>query len=206
MEACLRELRSLGAKAEGRLFDFEGLVGSGQDPASLLGPEPAFDILVAAFGPFLQKPLAATTGTDWLRMATLELALPGALASALLPSMAARGWGRFLFFGGTGTDSIRGYRSNAAYAAAKTGLGVLAKSLALEGADHGIGAFVLCPGLVDTEYLDEATRELLRAKAPGGRLIEAGALGETAAALLAAEPCLASGAVLSLDAGLSFAR
>ena len=46
-------------------------------------------------------------------------------------------------------------RPNAAYAAAKTGLAVLAKSLAVEGAGRGVGCVLACPGLVDTEYLGE---------------------------------------------------
>ncbi|HOX49529.1 MAG TPA: SDR family oxidoreductase [Spirochaetales bacterium] len=160
------------------------------------------DILAVAFGPFVRKALHETGAADWERLALLDLALPGALASALIPAMAARGYGRILFFGGTRTDAIRAYSSNAAYAAAKTGLAVLAKSIAAEYSQAGIGAFVLCPGFVDTEYLGEGQRAELRSKAPGGRLIEAEEIAEFAASLVAAEPCIASGAVVALDGGL----
>ena len=160
------------------------------------------DILAVAFGPFVRKALHETGAADWERLALLDLALPGALASALIPAMAARGYGRILFFGGTRTDAIRAYSSNAAYAAAKTGLAVLAKSIAAEYSQAGIGVFVLCPGFVDTEYLGEGQRAELRSKAPGGRLIEAEEIAEFAASLVAAEPCIASGAVVALDGGL----
>ena len=50
------------------------------------------DILAVAFGPFLRRCLAETGVADWERIALLDLALPGALASALLPAMAGRGW------------------------------------------------------------------------------------------------------------------
>lgn len=160
------------------------------------------DILVCAFGPFVRKALHETSAEDWERLALLDLALPGALASALLPGMAERGWGRFVFFGGSRSDAIRPYKLTAAYAAAKTGLGVLAKSIAVEYAARQVGAFVFCPGLVDTEYLDPELRARLAARAPGGRLHRPAALAELAASLLAAEPCMASGGVFALDGGL----
>ncbi|HUW40025.1 MAG TPA: SDR family NAD(P)-dependent oxidoreductase [Rectinemataceae bacterium] len=176
-------------------------------PADLLKRLPELgklDILVCAFGPFVRKSLAATTSEDWERIALLDLALPGALASAFLPGMAERGWGRMLFFGGTRTDGIRAYASNAAYAAAKTGLAVLVKSLAAEGSRTGVACIALCPGLVDTEYLDENARLELRAKAPRGELLRARDIAGAAVALIAADPCAASGAVLTMDGGLAF--
>ena len=157
-----------------------------------------------ALGPFLRKSLADTSAADWERVALLDLALPGALASALLPAMAARGWGRILLFGGTRTDGIRSYSSNAAYAAAKTGLAVLAKSLAAEGAPDGVGCVLVCPGFVDTEYLDEGERIALRRRSPRGRLVSPGEVARAAIGLLAADPCIASGSIVTLDGGLSF--
>jgi NAD(P)-dependent dehydrogenase (short-subunit alcohol dehydrogenase family) len=118
--------------------------------------------------------------------------------------MSARGWGRILLLGGTRTDAIRAYSTNAAYAAAKTGLAVLAKSLAAEGAGRGVACVLACPGLVETEYLGEREREDLRGRAPGGRLADPAELAAAALGLLSAEPCIASGAVLSLDGGLYF--
>jgi len=204
MAAALASLRGLGVQAEGLPMDLER--ESRFDFVAMLGPEPRFDILIAAFGPFLRKPLASTSTADWLDIARLDLALPGALASFVLPGMVERKWGRIVFFGGTGTDTIRGYSTNSAYAAAKTGLGVLAKSVAIQHASDGIGAFVACPGLVDTEYLDSATRRALAAKSPGGMLIQTDAIGETVATLAAADPCLASGSIVAMDGGLSFAK
>ncbi len=199
LESTLVEARSAGSPAA------RGFLLRIESPSDLLDLLPGLgrvDILAAAFGPFVRKSLAETAAADWERLALLDLALPGALCSALLPAMADRGWGRILLFGGSRTDGIRAYSSNAAYAAAKTGLAVLAKSLAAEGAASNVACLLACPGLVDTEYLDEAGRGRLRARAPGGRLLEPGAVAEAAVALLAADPCPASGAVLSLDGGL----
>ena len=199
VEGLVRAIVLSGGKAEGFYRDIEA---PGKFIAAL-EPFGFFDILVVAFGPFVRKPLALHTSADWERMATLNLALPGALASRYFPSMRDRGFGRMLFLGGTRTDAVRGFLSNAAYASAKTGLDVLTKSIALEGASRNVAAVTLCPGLVETEYLDEKTMAELRRIAPGGRLSEAADLASTALDLLDRDPCLASGAVVSLDAGFS---
>jgi NAD(P)-dependent dehydrogenase (short-subunit alcohol dehydrogenase family) len=203
LDAVLAEIRGLctasGGEAEGFLLPLARTT----DILDRLGDIGRVDLLVMAFGPFVRKRLAETSAADWERLALLDLALPGALCSALLPAMAGRGWGRILLFGGTRTDAIRAYSSNAAYAAAKTGLSVLAKSLAAEGAASNVACLLVCPGLVDTEYLDEPERFALRAKAPGGRLLSPDAIAETAVGLIAADPCVASGGLLSLDGGLT---
>jgi NAD(P)-dependent dehydrogenase (short-subunit alcohol dehydrogenase family) len=204
LDSVLAELGRLGSPAEGFLLELDGVPGCVERFISDLSRLGRIDILVVAFGPFLRKELGETAASDWERLALLDLALPGALASALLPGMAARGWGRILLLGGTRTDAIRAYTSNAAYAAAKTGLAVLAKSLAVEGAPSGVGSVLVCPGLVDTEYLSESDRSALRVHSPIGRLISTKEVAAAAVGLIAADPCLASGSVVTLDCGLSF--
>jgi 3-oxoacyl-[acyl-carrier protein] reductase len=197
--ALLASIRASEGKAEGFAADI-------RTPASFIEGLAAFgtfDVVVVAFGPFVRKPLASTSPADWEDMALLDLALPGALASHFLPAMLERGFGRFLFFGGSRTDAIRGYRSNAAYAAAKTGLGVLVKSLAAEGAGRDVAAVLACPGIVDTEYLDEKARTEAAAMAPRGLLLHPSDIARTALDLLEGDPCAASGAIVSLDAGFS---
>jgi NAD(P)-dependent dehydrogenase (short-subunit alcohol dehydrogenase family) len=204
LDKVLGGLEARGVEATGFLMKLEATPESIDGLIAALPSLGIIDILAVAFGPFVRKSLAETEAAEWERVALLDLALPGALASALLPAMAGRGWGRMLFFGGTRTDGIRSYSTNAAYAAAKTGLGVLVKSLAAEGAGSGVGSVLVCPGLVDTEYMGEATREAYREKAPGKRLIRVGEVAKAAVDLIAAEPCLASGSIVSLDGGLSF--
>jgi NAD(P)-dependent dehydrogenase (short-subunit alcohol dehydrogenase family) len=203
LDSVLAELAALGAEAEGFLHPLVGETGAIAGLVEALLRLGDIDILVLAFGPFIQRSIAATSVRDWESLALLDLALPGALSSALLPLMAARGWGRILLFGGTRTDAIRAYSSNAAYAAAKTGLAVLAKSLAAEGASSGVACILACPGFVETEYLDEAQAAALASRAPRGRLSSPAQIAALLVPLLAADPCLASGAVISLDGGLS---
>ncbi len=162
-----------------------------------LGAEP--DLLICAFGPFLERSLADTSTADWERLAMANLALPGSLASHFLPGMLRRGFGRFLFFGGTRTDSIRGFKQTAAYAASKIGLGVLVKSIALEGAAHNVAAALVCPGPTETEYQDAATKVRHAGLTPRGILASAELVARTAIDLIDADPCLSSGAIVTLD-------
>lgn len=201
--AAVRGIRDAGGAAEG----FQAPIESPQvflgDLEKKFGARFAPGIVAVCFGPFERKPLAAHSPDDWSRLVLLNLALPGALASRFLPQMMESGYGRFLFFGGTRTDGIRDYKSNAPYAAAKTGLGVLAKSIAVEGSSRDVGAIVACPGLVDTEYLPEGDRESLRRIAPAGQLLDPDLIAQIALDLLDRSPCAASGGIISLDAGFS---
>jgi NAD(P)-dependent dehydrogenase (short-subunit alcohol dehydrogenase family) len=198
LERTVAALRAEGGSVEGFLLD----IATPRDLLELLPRLGRIDILVVAFGPFLRRSLASTSDSEWERLALLDFALPGALVSHCLREMKAAGWGRILLFGGTRTDAIRAYTSNAAYAAAKTGLAVIAKSAAAEGAAYGVACIQICPGLVDTEYLDDVAKSELAAKAPGGSLIDARHLVSQAMNLLLAEPCTASGAVIAMDSGL----
>lgn len=195
----VEEIKRAGGTAEGCAHDIE----SASEFCAFLEGYGDFDIVISAYGPFLQKPLTQYSPQDWEHLVGHNLALPGALASLFLPGMLHRNFGRFLFFGGTRTDALLTYKTNAAYASAKAGLNVLVKSLAAEGRDCNVASLLVCPGLVDSEYLDTAAREALCAKAPGGKLIPARTVAETALNLLDADPCATSGAIVSLDSGFS---
>jgi 3-oxoacyl-[acyl-carrier protein] reductase len=98
--------------------------------------------------------------------------------------MIENGWGRILLFGGTGTAAIKGYRTTAAYSAAKTALGSLAKSVALEAGSRGVSCNVVCPGFVDTEYCGPADRAYNAAHSPGGKALAPGEVARFALGIL----------------------
>ncbi|AEJ18401.1 SDR family NAD(P)-dependent oxidoreductase [Gracilinema caldarium] len=175
------------------------ITGSESVPA-LLKFAPEVDILVCAYGPFFKKDITHMTAEDWDYLVTMNLALPGALVSAYLESMIQQAWGRILLFGGTNTDSIRGFTTTTAYSAAKTGLGVLAKSVARIGGSVNVTCNVICPGMTETEYLDEQARRYALGKAPGGILLQCEDIAETALAIL--HNPHQNGTIIALDKGL----
>jgi NADP-dependent 3-hydroxy acid dehydrogenase YdfG len=74
-------------------------------------------------------------------------------AAAVLPGMRARGTGQLVVI-----SSVSGWRetpgAGAAYAASKTAVGALVRSINSDEAGNGIRACNLCPGDVDTPILD----------------------------------------------------
>lgn len=106
------------------------------------------DIVVHAWGPWKRASLAETSAVIWEEMALYNLALPGAIVSRYGPVMAEKGFGRLILFGSSSSDRIQSYRTIAAYAAAKTALGVVAKSAAREWGQRGVTCNVICPGYI----------------------------------------------------------
>ncbi|MDR2553615.1 MAG: SDR family oxidoreductase [Treponema sp.] len=158
-------------------------------------PGEAPDILAAAWGPFKRFTLEETMPADWRFLTESNLIFPGILISSVLCGMIKKGWGRILLFGGTGTEEIRGFSTTAAYSAAKTALGVLAKSAAKAGEKAGVTCNIICPGFTNTEYTGTKERAYNRKKSPGGRVM--GPEDVARLALEALENPVLNGAVLS---------
>jgi NAD(P)-dependent dehydrogenase (short-subunit alcohol dehydrogenase family) len=118
--------------------------------------------------------------------------------SACLPQLCGRDWGRILLFGGTGTQTAAGFRTNACYAGAKTALSSLVKSVACEYGARGVTCNALLPGFTDTEYLTEQEKDALRQKLPGG-LIRSRQIAETA--LFVLDHPEINGALINIDKG-----
>ena len=196
LEGTLRAVRERGAKGDGFLLQIEGAASAEE----IIARAPPPDILVCAWGPFRQGKLEALDREFWQSMVESNLVFPGVLVSLSLCGMMERNWGRILLFGGTNTDAIRGFTGTTAYSAAKTALGVLAKSTAKIAASRGVTCNVLCPGLTDTEY---TTGELLRynsEKSPGGKPLKPEQLAITALNIL--EDASLNGAVIPADQGI----
>jgi NAD(P)-dependent dehydrogenase (short-subunit alcohol dehydrogenase family) len=114
--------------------------------------------------------------------------------------MIAKKWGRILLFGGTNTDTIRGFSTTSAYSAAKTALGVVAKSVALTAGPHGVTCNVVCPGLTDTEYSRGEAEKYNRERSPGGIPLNSGEIADMALRIL--EYPQVNGAIIPIDRGL----
>lgn len=161
----------------------------------------AADILCIAYGPFLQKPLDVTTVQEWNTIVYANLTLPGILVSSALAGMKERKWGRILLFGGTETQVLRGFRTNAVYGAAKMGIMSLVKSVSMEYALYGITANAVCPGFTDSGLLSEETREVWAKKNPDGKLVNPSAI--TDAALFLLKDGSYNGVMMPVDKGWS---
>jgi 3-oxoacyl-[acyl-carrier protein] reductase len=197
LESTLNTVRESGAKAEGFLLSVDRPEAAAE---GILARSPQIDILVCAWGPFKQGNIEELNGEFWQNMAANNLIFPGILVSGVLRGMMERNWGRILLFGGTNTDTIRGFTTTSAYSAAKTALGVIAKSAAKSCGSRGITCNVLCPGLTNTEYTQEEQERYNSEKTPGGKPLSPQQIALAAIAILE-NPCI-NGAVITSDQGL----
>jgi 3-oxoacyl-[acyl-carrier protein] reductase len=196
LDRTLALIREAGGRGEGFLCPAD-TPGAAE---RILARVPAPDILVCAWGPFKRAALEKLDPADWEHIIQNNLIFPGILVSLVLCDMINNGWGRILLFGGTNTDTIRGFSTTAAYSAAKTALGVLAKSVAKSAGSHGVSCNVLCPGLTDTEYGDTAARAYNRSRSPGGKALDPAEIARLAVDIL--ENPQVNGAIIPVDKGV----
>jgi 3-hydroxybutyrate dehydrogenase len=107
----------------------------------------------------------------WDAMIALLLTSPFLLARAAWPALRESGDGRFVAIASVHGLVASPYKT--AYVAAKHGLIGLVKTLALEGADHGIAATAVCPGYVRTPLVEDQIAAQARAhELPEERVLE----------------------------------
>lgn len=144
----------------------------------------------------------------------LMLESPFRIVRAALPRMYERGWGRVV-----NISSVHGLRASAyksAYIAAKHGLEGLSKTIALEGAAHGVTSNCICPGYVRTPLVerqiadqaelhgvpqDQVVDEVLLDRTPIKRLVEPAEVADLALWLCGPSTNSITGSSLVMDGG-----
>ncbi len=107
----------------------------------------------------------------WERDLTVNLTGAFLCAKAVWPGMLEKGWGRIINM--SSIAGLMGACAHPSYGASKAGLTGLTKSLALEGARHGITVNSVAPGFIDTEAIRLAGQEKLeryRSRCPMKRM------------------------------------
>jgi NAD(P)-dependent dehydrogenase (short-subunit alcohol dehydrogenase family) len=141
------------------------------------------DILINVAGGADRKPVVDMSAADWDHIVDMNLKSVFLCSQAVLPVMQKQKYGKIV-----NISSIYGFTGNAtrsSYAAAKAGVAVFTKSLALEVIKDGINVNAVAPGRVATErvrshYSDQAWAEAV-AQIPMGRT---GTTEEIASAVL----------------------
>jgi 3-oxoacyl-[acyl-carrier protein] reductase len=143
-------------------------------------------------------------------METYDLTMDTNVRGAFLCSRAAlrtmlRGkWGRIVNM--SSAVALRGNAGQTAYAASKSALVGITKSLAREVGGRGITVNALCPGLVDTEmtsHLDDAARAYYVDQTPLGRTATLEEVANVVRFLMSEEASYVNGAVIPVDGGLT---
>lgn len=167
---------------------------------AVAGRDGTLTVLVHSAGPFVfaRKRLADYTDEEWREMQDGNLSSAFYLIRRAIRLMRPQGFGRIVTVGFQHVESSPGWVYRAAYAAAKTGLASLTRSVALEERENGITANMICPGDIrsgDKEAESPDTFGPLGA--PGARSPVGGDLARIVSFLVSPDAQFVTGNVLS---------
>ncbi|MCD1145393.1 3-hydroxybutyrate dehydrogenase [Kocuria sp. LUK] len=184
------------------------------DTAALAGLHLEVDVLVNNAGIQKVAPVHEFDPADFHRILVLMLEAPFLLVRAALPHMYERGWGRIV-----NISSVHGLRASAyksAYVSAKHGLEGLSKTVALEGAPHGVTSNCVNPGYVRTPLVEkqvadqaavhgipeeEVIGRIMLGETPVKKLVEPEDVGSLVAWLAGPHAAMVTGASYTMDGG-----
>jgi NAD(P)-dependent dehydrogenase (short-subunit alcohol dehydrogenase family) len=203
-EATAAEVRSLGCRSEVGRLDLAAPQTAGvvvDDLAEALG---GLDVLVNNAGTGASTPFLELEWDQWRQV--LKVDLDGAFAcgqAAARRMVAAGGGGRIVNV--TSVHEHVPLRGSAAYCAAKGGLGLLTKVMALELAEHGITVNAVAPGEIATPMTGQTDVDPHTQRRPGipaGRPGDAREIAAAIAWLASPDASYATGACFVVDGGM----
>jgi len=160
------EITAAGGEAQGWTCDVSAPAQIHRLVDEVVARWGGIDILVSNAGIQIVNPIEQFAYADWKKMLAIHLDGAFLTTKAVLPHM----------YGGDATGKSRGgvviYMGSvhshlasplkSAYVTAKHGLLGLARTLAKEGAKHGVRSHVVCPGFVRTPLVDKQIPEQAR--------------------------------------------
>jgi NAD(P)-dependent dehydrogenase (short-subunit alcohol dehydrogenase family) len=197
----------------------QGNIGSADDcrrtVTEVIEQHGRLDILVNNAGITIDKTVLKMSDEDWYKVIAVNLSGAFFMSQAVLPHMIERGSGRIV-----NISSIIGEMGNigqANYAASKSGLFGLTKTLAREAAfqlkragkleEHGSGITVntVAPGFIATEMLEHVPEKVLdgiKEKIPVGRLGRPDEIARVVHFLVADQSSFITGAIWGVNGGM----
>jgi 3-oxoacyl-[acyl-carrier protein] reductase len=171
---------------------------------SVLSAFGRIDILVNNAGIGGNTPFLETSLEEWERILRVNLTGAFLVAQAAAREMVKAGGGRVINI--ASLSGQRGGTGRAAYGAAKAGLDLLTRVMAVELAEHGINVNSIAPGPIETEMAkfahDAATRAAYERLVPMRRYGSPEEIADAALFLASDEASFVTGQWLSPNGGL----
>jgi NAD(P)-dependent dehydrogenase (short-subunit alcohol dehydrogenase family) len=165
------------------------------------------DVLVNNAGIGLNKPFLTTTLEEWELQLKVNLTGQFLCGQAAARAMVTRGGGRIVNV--ASISGQRGGQGRAAYGAAKAGVILLTKVMAVELSPLGVRVNAVAPGPVDTDQSREthtpSTRRAYYDRIPARRYGEREEIAAAVLFLASRESSFVSGHVLNVDGGFNAA-
>ena len=168
------------------------------------------DLLVNNAGVGFVGATTETSISHWNQTIAVNLSAVFHLCRLVLPGMTQRGSGTIVNV--SSVAGVVGLRNRAAYCASKAGVVGLTRALAADHAHQGLRVNAICPGTVETEWIDRIIagaedREDMRAQMAARQLDgQMGTADEVAAGIMflaSPEARFVNGSVFVMDGGLS---
>ncbi len=123
----------------------------------------SIDILIHNAGPYLheRKKLTDYSIAEWQYLMEGNLSAVFYLVKQVIPVMRKQKWGRIITMGFDRVETAPGWIYRSGFAAAKTGLASLTRSIAIEEAEYGITANMVCPGDIVNEWKEKIINNTL---------------------------------------------
>ncbi|MCV6806683.1 SDR family NAD(P)-dependent oxidoreductase, partial [Achromobacter ruhlandii] len=165
----------------------------------------AVDVLVSNAGNQNRKPVVEMAPAEWQALQNVHVNGAFHCARAVLPGMAARGFGRIVLM-----SSVAGQATMpniAAYATAKGAIAAFTRALAVEYGGQGITCNALAPGFVRTDFTqglqdNPQFQSFLSTAVPVGRWATPEDIAPAVVYLASPGASFVNGHVLAIDGGL----
>jgi NAD(P)-dependent dehydrogenase (short-subunit alcohol dehydrogenase family) len=161
------------------------------------------DAVIHSAGVGLERPFLETTDADWRRILDIDLDGTFYVLRGAGRRMARQQYGRIVTL--SSAAGVRGGTGRAAYGAAKAGVIMLTRVLAVELAMHGVTANALAPGAIETELVakmhSKVTRQNYRRAIPMDRYGTPDEVVAAALFLASRQAAYITGQVLGVDGG-----
>jgi NAD(P)-dependent dehydrogenase (short-subunit alcohol dehydrogenase family) len=203
-EGTAAEVEAAGRRAEVRQLDLEQLPDAAAAVDELADALGGLDVLVNNAGTGASTPFLELGWEEWRKVLSVDLDGQFLCAQRAARRMAADGRGGRI----VNVTSVHEHvplEGSAAYCAAKGGLGLLTKVMALELAPHGITVNAVAPGEISTPMTGQHDVDPKSQERPGIPLGRPGDAAEIAAAiawLASPDSSYATGASFVVDGGL----
>ncbi|MDF2904250.1 MAG: ytkK [Bacillus sp. (in: firmicutes)] len=135
---------------------------------------PTIDVVIHNAGPYVneRKKMTEYTFEEWDYLINGNLNAVFYLSKLIIPNMRNQKWGRIITLGYDRVETTPGWVNRSAFAAAKSGLASLTRTIAIEEAEYGITANMVCPGDIINEWKEKNiadTTDDQNGSAPVGR-------------------------------------
>ena len=169
-------------------------------------------VLVNVAGIGVAATVLETSDEEWNRVLAVNLTGPFLTTRAALPLMIDRGSGVIINIASVGGQV--GIARRAAYCASKAGLVGLTRAVAVDHAREGIRCVAICPGTVETEWIDKvlsgspdpaAARKAMAERQLDGRMGTPEEIAAAVAFVASDKGRFVNGAALVIDGGMTAA-